>query len=46
MTCANTFTKIYYRYIVFCDNHMTPTVVRGYYYLNAPFIYKQMIFTY
>lgn len=38
------FEKVYFRNVVQTDIGIV--VIRGYYYLNAPYIYKQMIFNY
>ena len=37
--------KVYFRNIVETDDGKV-LIVRGYYYENAPYIYKQMIFNY
>jgi len=37
--------KIYFRNVVI-DDSGTLTVVRGYYYEEAPYVYKQLIFNY
>lgn len=39
-------TKIYFRNVIFTDDSIRPTIVRGYYYKEAPYIYKQLIFSY
>jgi len=39
-------TKIYFRNVIFIDNNVRPVIVRGYYYEDAPYIYKQKIFCY
>jgi len=39
-------TKIYFRNVIFTDDSMLPTIIRGYYYEEAPYVYKQMIFSY